>query len=324
MPNNLYLYYSFDNWTARQTAEEIDMFNGEAFEVRVNTPGGKIAAGFAILSKLGEANVSRMVVDGEAYSMGAFATLFAEEVEANEYAEFMFHKIAYPSYYEPTDEEQKTADAFNERMKKKMLKKGIDADFVAKVFAEGERKDCYLTAKEALKFGVITKVNKIGKIALDEQRAKAAKAAYLRTQKQATDPQHKQTKKSAMTLAELKGQHPALVAELKEATVAEERERVTSLLSYVKTDDKSAAAAALNAVKSGDSFMSKFAELNQLQLAEMQVKSAEAENVPNVENDPTTPQEDKTKAAPKSAEKEAYDADEALVFGKLGINAKKA
>lgn len=283
MPREILIYDTFNRWDTERIVSQLSEIEGD-FSVRINSPGGSVVSGIAILSKLSEmAGGNKITVDGQAMSMGAFFLPFFKERLANDMSEFMLHKAAYPSWYEATAEEQERLLSLNNKIKQKMLDAGINAELVERVFRPDIREDVFLTAQEALEAGLITEIRELKtaeREALQAQYHAEAAASYQGRKSMPKIESQTPNKIHKMTIQELQAQHPALFAEAVEQGVKAERKRVGQFLAFVSTEnEKTASGRAIKAIKDGDEIGDVQAEMIILVSAQARKEDATAENV---------------------------------------------
>ena len=125
MPKEIYIYSPIYDETAKIINQSLsDVPESEDVLYRINSPGGYTRAGFSILSKMSErSGKNNAIIDGDAMSMGAYLLPFFDDVTSNDTSDLMFHIAAYPSWYEPTEEEKQALDRTNNKFKEKLSKK---------------------------------------------------------------------------------------------------------------------------------------------------------------------------------------------------------
>ena len=167
MPKEIYIYSPIYDETAKIINQSLsDVPESEDVLYRINSPGGYTRAGFSVLSKMSErSGKNNAIIDGDAMSMGAYLLPFFDDVTSNDTSDLMFHIASYPSWYEPTEEEQQVLDRTNNKFKEKLSKKVEGKPgakkFLDKLFEEGKRNDVYLTPEEARKLGIVNRVRKL-------------------------------------------------------------------------------------------------------------------------------------------------------------------
>lgn len=314
------IYSPIYDYTAESIVEEINEFADEdTLTIRLHTPGGQVMSGYAVLSRLtdrkGAANV---FVDGEAYSMGAYIALYGNEVIASEMAKFMFHKAAYPNWYEPTEMEKEQLKEINASFKVKMKSRFNDSqlakDTIAKVFEPDVINDVYLSAKQAKEVGLVIKIKPLDlgvKAQIEQYTQMYASFEQQTTEVVASKPQILLN----MNIQELKAQHPALFDEVfaagRSAGAVAERDRVGSFLAFLDVDPK--------AVKAGIESGNPISETQRSEFALASYR-LQANSIEQTEN----PKSVQTPNAPKK------DDAEAILFGEInaavekqGLNLKK-
>ena len=101
MAKEVLIYGGINSSSASDFIKEIDSAGDEDLTIRINTPGGNPEAGFGMIAKLQEREgKTNIKIDGSAYSMGLFMAAYADNVEALDTSEFLFHRAAYPQWYE--------------------------------------------------------------------------------------------------------------------------------------------------------------------------------------------------------------------------------
>ena len=126
-----------------------------------------------------------------------------------------------------------------------------------------DRLDVFMSAKEAKKIGLVSKINKITPSKRSELNIAAAKIAASNNIDPTFIPEKESKqvvtnkKVDKMTIEKLRAEHP----EVYSAIVAEERDRVGAYLAFVEVDAK----AVSEGIKSGD-------RMSQTMMAEMAIK----------------------------------------------------
>jgi ATP-dependent protease ClpP protease subunit len=322
MPKQILLYGSIDSYSANEFNEaiqEMELAPDEELMLRINTPGGSPEYGWGIISMFKDLpNVKKIKVDGQAHSMGAFILCYVKEAEALDVSEFLIHRAAYSDWFE-------RSEYFTEATKDNLVRvnKSLEAAFRAKVdvamfeemkgvkvkdlFSMDGRIDVYLTAKEAKKIGLISKV-----IALTAESAKEveAYAKAANSGKGIFVPKvveesiektsvHNQNK-NKMTAAEIKAAHPAEYAAIQNEAITAERDRVGALLAFHDVDPKGI----MEAIKKGESLNATMtAELTRKSIAKAAVKGVEDDSAKDI--DTADQGTDTAKEAAKKADEKA-------------------
>ncbi len=281
--------------------------------VRLNSPGGDVFAGWSIISALTEREGKfNLRIEGHAASMGFIFALFADNVEALDVTKLMIHRA---TGYVENEDDQKMLNSVNKDLRNK-LEKRIDADKfadVAKVtiddiFDQDERRDIWLTSRQARKIGLVDKV-----IKLDPGRMAAMGGQFVgfeidkKPENNYKKENNYEPKDKKMNKSELKNTHPDIYNEIMSEGVNAERMRVESWLSFDDIDVK----AVREGIKKGE-------EVNQKVIAEMSRKAMSAEHLNGIKKDSKgdveTSKDDKKDE--KQAEVEAY---QKKVFSAAGI-----
>ena len=256
MIKNVTIYGNINDYVAAEFVNQIDRAEnfGDDIKVRISSNGGDVMAGFSMLARLQEFKGKKsIVVDGKAYSMGAFMCLYADEVEAYDVAEFLLHRAAYPKWYEEnyaTEDDMKRLANTNKVLKAKMKSK-FDTDTFEKLAGmtidevfEGEQKDVILTAKDAKKLGIITKILKLDSVAKSEINANCQsvgiQAMYANdnepnetngsenVNQKANKPNFNNKNNNKMTVDEFKKNHPEVANAFRDEIHAEVRDNIAA------------------------------------------------------------------------------------------------
>lgn len=216
---------------------------GEDLEVRVSTVGGSVEQGWTMLSLLNDfTGVKTLVVDGRAYSMGAFMPLYVDASTALDVSQFMLHRASV--WYEGTslftDDDQKRLETINGILKAKMKSK-LDSDEFEKAFGvtidamfEGDRKDYFFDAKTAKKIGLITDIKKLDSVAKSDINSLCRKMDIAAIYEEIIITDNLKTNK--MTIQEVKASHPETVTAIQAETIA----NVKAWQGFIEIDAKTA------------------------------------------------------------------------------------
>lgn len=239
------LYGNIDSESAEEFIEEMNEAIGEDISIRVNTDGGDPQYGFGIIAKILEhPKATKIKIDGKAYSTGSFLCAYCPDVEALDVSQFWIHRAAYPEYFESMPEfmtHARTEDLANVNANlRAALEAKIDVPAFEKItkvtmdeiFSMESRIDVPLTAKQALKIGLINSVVKI------TPKKKAEIEAFQKVKMAASHKEETQQQpiKKIMTLAELKASNPEVYAQAQAEGIALERDRVGSWLPFIGAD----------------------------------------------------------------------------------------
>ena len=284
----------YSDVTGRSAADFITQVNeieeGDSLTVRVNTDGGSPEYTYGIVSKFNEFEGDKLVkIDGKAYSAGLFFACFAENVEALDVSQFLVHRAAYGSWFEEstyfTEALKANLASINKDLETAFRNK-IDVDkfeslksvkqkniTVKDIFSMDDRIDVFLTASEAKKIGLISKINKITpskKAKIDAGMMQIAAKYNLKVEeevKPVVEANNNKPNKNNinMTIEKFKAEHPGVFAEVRAIGVAEERDRVGAWQVFADADPEAVAAG----IKSGK-------PLTSTETAELTVKKVSA------------------------------------------------
>jgi ATP-dependent protease ClpP protease subunit len=284
--NEVLLYGLIWSQPAIDFINAINAIEGDEMTVRINSQGGDVNHGYGMIAKYREFEGTKKVkVDGQAASMAAFYLLYADEVEALDVSRIMFHRAGYSSWYEEQMPEAVKADlmemnamlekAFRNKINVKKFEE-IKGMKVKDLFAMDDRKEVFLSAKEAKEIGLIDKIVKITpdkKTAINAEMQRIA-ATYgmdsgIQEMKSAAAtqelPNKHPNKKANMTIEQLQAEHPALFAQAVQIGVQQgiesERDRVGAWAAFSEADPQ----AVKDGIASGKS-------MSQTQMAELTIK----------------------------------------------------
>lgn len=218
--------------------------------------GGDVFSGWGMIAKMQEhEGKTKMKVDGCVGSMTAFMTLFADDVECLDVSSFVFHRA---DGYTSSEEDKAWLASINANFRKKMEAKipsALWAEVTGKSYDDLFNPDTHinviLTAKQAKKLGIVSKIN-----TLSSSEAKAIKAEftanYSRAEFGAQLPmsvtaaiesntiipiiENNPIPKKYMTIAEFKTTHPELHAQIVSEAVDTETDRVGSFMAFIEID----------------------------------------------------------------------------------------
>ena len=301
------LFYGFiGTFSAEMFINDVSDSEGKDITVRINSGGGDVQAGFGIIAKFQEfKGIKKIKVDGKAYSMAAFTCLYADNVEALDVSDFMFHRAAFPEFIENnkelfTDEMKAMLKRTNDDLRKAFEAKidlekfkEITGTSVDELFSMDSRVDVFLTSNEAKQVNLINKINKItpersASIAAGVDLIAASygegttKGVFIPEKVVAVKKEVKKINKK-MDLNELKAKHPELFAEAKTIGAKEEKNRVQAWLEFSEIDPE----AVSTGVESGEGIsaldMSKFSKKVMMKATVTGVEGSAAEPVKTTE-----------------------------------------
>lgn len=312
MRNEILIYSGIYNFTAEAFIEKLTQIpEDEDVTVRLNSPGGSVFAGWGMIAAIKERSGKTILkVDGNASSMAFFMVPFFDQVEALDVTSFMVHRA---TGYVENDDDKKILDTANATLKQK-LKKRIDNEVFKEVagitidelFDAEDRRNIWITAKEAKKIKLVDKVTRLNPREIEAFESKLV--ALLDTEVGSQVPQGSgksdqpiiNTKNSEkMTKEKLKAEFPQVYAEI----IQDEKDRVESWLAFADVD--------FEASKAG---IENDETVSQKVIAQMARKAVTASTVDAMQSDQPeaveTPEEDvpQKDAELKKAEKEAAEA----------------
>ena len=290
MPKELLIYGGINTASAADFINQVTEVGDEELVIRMNTPGGNPEAGFGMIAKIQERTAkTTLKIDGSAYSMGLFMAAYADNVEALDTSEFLFHRAAYPDWYEAeymSEAESENLGRINKSLET-AFRNSIDVSkfeqmkgtSVKNVFSMDSREDVFLSAKEAQLIGLVNKIVKITPQKRTELNSMAARiSADTNTQikeiplskvKEAVGVPPVKTNTKNMTREELESKHPALFASVfaegQTAGTEIEATRVKTWQVFADADPK----AVSEGIKSGKA-------LDPVSMAELTLKGATA------------------------------------------------
>ena len=263
MAKEVLLYGEIYSSSAREFIRAVNDAEGDDVIVRVNSNGGDVDYGYGMIAKFNEFKGKKSVkVDGSAASMAANFILFSDEVEALDVSTLTFHRAAYPEWIE---RDAKMMEGYREQLLTKAnadlraaLEAKVDADQWAKItgvtidemFSRDSRVDVLLTAQQAKKLGIVTKINTItpSKQAEIEARLLAVGERATGLKLAAKSEPIIKPKTTAMTIETLKAEHPDVYAAAVKAGISQERDRVGAWAVFADVDVK----AVTEGIKSGE------------------------------------------------------------------------
>lgn len=243
MPSEIYLYSPIYSEIAQRIAEQIESMMDEEITLRVNSPGGSVFAGWSIAAKMAEHGNVHLIIDGAAMSMAMSLFPYAKSVTATDVAQFMMHRADMFVY---TDEEKQLLARINKDMLAKYKSK-VDAELfksitglsLEEVFSSEDRKDIYLSAKQAKQIGLVDKITKLNPVDLKAYESRVFDIAATGPM----DPPKPEPKNpiNTMTLEEIKAQNPAVFAQIIALGVAQEKDRVGAWMAFQSIDPEAVA-----------------------------------------------------------------------------------
>lgn len=257
MEKELYIYSPIWSYTAEKLMADMEENKDNDIVIRSNTPGGSVAAGWGMIAKMKEHKGGLTIkVDGVVASMGAIMLPFAKKVIALDVSRIMLHKA---DMLVESEQDKNFLASINKELKQKLsakidnekLKelKGIGID---ELFADGERIDMWLTAKEAKAIGLVDSIVKLETRQEIEAytSTNVFSAAAIKKESKDTKIEFDFTNDKnykTMNAEKLKSENPELYKEIFNMGVSAEKDRVESCLVYADIDIK----AVKEAIESG-------------------------------------------------------------------------
>lgn len=296
------LYYPLYDFTAADFITAMDeVKDDDKVCIRVNSNGGSVEAAWGMIAKCKERKAAGkdtiIKVDGKAYSMAAFFLAFSNDVEALDVSEILIHRAAYPSYVENdpeyfTQEMKASLKRTNDYLRTALAGKisetqltRITGKTLDDIFNTDTRIDVILSAQQAKEIGLVDRVVSLTaqkRVELTSYYNKAAQGGQKVEPMKALQPETvipKTTKNDTkMTLAEIRAQHPELVAQIADDAVKAERDRVGAFMTFIDVDPEAVA----KGIKSGETLSATaMAEFTRKQVsAEFLKASAEGSPAP--------------------------------------------
>ncbi len=301
MAKEIILYSGLYSYTAETVVRDMGRLeDDEDITVRLNSPGGDVNAGFAIISRMSELTGRKnVVVDGQASSMAAFMLVFFDHGTANDTSSLMFHKAAYNSWYEPTEAEKKELKIMNakfeEQMRKRVDGKPGAEELLAELFEADARNNVNITPQKAKALGIIDEVRTLEPRAYSGMQLVAmhdeGEDIIIKEAKIVTKP-----KIESMTPEELLAKHPATHATILALGVSQgvtaQKDISEAWALYAEIDPKATAEGIASGVAPSIKVM---AEMGLKASAQAAATAAAGDNAPGVETPPAgngkTPEE---------------------------------
>ena len=298
--NEFLIYGSINSFTSSEFITAMNDADGD-ITVRINSGGGEPDYGWGMVAKFKEYEGNKTVkIDGKAYSMAAFIAMYADNVEALDVSTFMVHRAAYPTWFEGSE-------YFTKELKENLtsINKSLEAAFRARVdvekfetlkdvkvkdiFSMEDRIDVFLTAKDAKKIGLVSKIIKITPKKAAEINSQVKIAAEIDSDLTVEAPEQKPTNddiqkqiNTKMNKSELREKHPELFAEIVGLGVEQEQERVSAWAKWNEIDP----ALAMKGIEGKDEIKaSNISEFQVAALKALQKKGVEADSTEDVKLD---------------------------------------
>jgi len=190
MAKEILIYGGINAYSAERFIDAVNALpEGSDLILRINTNGGSPEDMTGMIAKFKEFKGNKkIIVDGKAYSSGAYFLLYAdaENIEMSDTSKIMIHRAAYPSWIEGskehmTEERKSILKGVNDNLRSALEARISTDDFKSvtkvgfdEIFSMDSRVDVFLDAKQAKKLGLVSKVN-----VLTPKRKKQIDAEYI-------------------------------------------------------------------------------------------------------------------------------------------------
>lgn len=317
------LYSPIFSFTAETFINQFAQLDpNEDVVIRVNSPGGSVFAGWG-MTKAMQDHKGRVIVkvDGIAASMAFYLAMFADEVEALDVSRFLVHRA---DGYTDNEDEKKELANINAIMRAKLEKRiagdvfqqitGVSYD---EVFDEKQRKNVWISAKDAKKIGLVDRISRLEPkeiAAMNEtfyafsETLQGSDVVQGSTGEKPINNNLKTEKK--MTINELQAQHPDLYAQVVALGTKAEQTRVKSWIAFLEVDKENVIAS----IKDGKEFTQ---DVTNEMIVKMQAK-ATASAIQNDSAQAVTTQQANDKTA-EQKEVEAFEKEVAEGVKKIKI-----
>lgn len=317
MAKEILLYSYISNYSVETLIEKLDAAMGEEVNLRINSGGGDVFAGWGGVAKIVEHGDVNMKVDGLAASMAFTYCLFAKSCECLDVSSFMAHRAS--GSFNASPDEQALVDQKNKEMKAKMKAKFNEDKFkqitgisIDDIFDGPEVVNVWLTGKQAEQVGLVQKVVKLSPDKIKAFYENIAASIESPTQ---SAPEFKKSNNPVMTLEQIKKDNPAVYAEIVAVGhaegVAAENDRINAALVFAHLDLKGVQ----EIIKSGKA-------MTQTQIVEFSLKAVSAAALKDVEKD-TEGKVVTVEATTKKKENEELNAFEAAARVSAGLDKKQ-
>lgn len=241
MAKELYLYSPIYDFVAQALIQQMEENKSESLVLRINSPGGQVFAGWGIVSKMKELVNAGIKIhakcDGIVASMAVPILCYASSSECDDISVFMIHKAGM---YVSNDDDQQLLDKVNDDLRKKLNKKvdnkklkdlkGVTID---DIFDAEDRKEYYLTAKEAKDIGLVDKITKLNP---SELMAAFNENIYKIAAIETAKPPISTPTSKPMTLEQLKAEHSDLFKSIFDLGVKGEQNRIKAWMAWGQID----------------------------------------------------------------------------------------
>lgn len=252
MAKEILVYTPLFSFTTAEFVRELEAAKNENITIRINSGGGGVFNGYAMISKMKEhTGEITTKVDGLAGSMAAFFLLYSSNTEGSSLSKYLIHRA---DAFVDSDDERAALKKINDELRAKMEETLDEAKFKKitgktfdDIFALDGRAQAFLNADEAKAIGLIQKINVVDVNATAESEWMFNVAATVEQPPAPiippapiTTPESKLNSNS-MTLEELKSKHPEAFALAFGAGETAERDRAGAWMVYADADAKAVA-----------------------------------------------------------------------------------
>lgn len=251
----LYLYSNIYDYTAAALISQMEDAAGVDILLRENTNGGDPQAAYGIIAKMLERKAAGrktdIQVDGKAYSSGFFILPFASSVTALNVSDFILHRAAYPAKFEPSPAEAESLRKLNKDLRDALESKIDAVKFTAisgvtmdNVFDENQRIDVKLTAAQAKEIGLVDKIIDINESQIAAENRSIIFDSFIPKVDASTIKPNVENLNTnrVMDVNKIQSEFPAVHAEIANAGITAERERVKQWMVFNDVDPKGVSA----------------------------------------------------------------------------------
>lgn len=318
MAKEIYLFSTIYPFAAERLVAQLEEYKDEDILLRMDSPGGLVNSGWAIISKLIEHKGKVTIrVTGSAMSMAAMMLLYADTVEAYDTSNIMLHQA---NGYAETPEAKAFLQKVNTDLKAKLLKR-VDSEkmkqlrgvSVEEMFS-GENRDIFMSAQQAKSIGLVDKVLKADPKELEALGHEYQHFYNIAAEHKPATPTPQPTEQSSpknnrkMTLDQLKNEHPEVYAAAVKLGVDQENDRVGAWMAFQDADPA--------AVKAG---IDGGQRITQKEMAELSLKSFNKTALANLEQNSHGAIQTDEPPKPKSEQEKELEAFQAEVNKKLNL-----
>lgn len=333
MKKEILIYSAIYSYSVADIITQLEGAKDSDIKCRVNSPGGEVYYAYGLIAKYQEHTKKKLMqVDGIAASAAAFLCCCSDEVECLDVSSFLFHRAAFPSWFENdpvyfTEAKRKELETVNAQLR--AIMEGVfTADLWEKVtgvslddlFSLESRIDVTLDAKQAKKLGLVKKINSITpeKKAEIESLVMGIAAMSIPKMPVAENEEKTITEISKppikMTIEKLRAEHPEVYAAVVKIGETQERDRVEAFMEFVDIDVEAVKTGITGGAAITNKMMASFARKG---MAVSAIAAIKTDNAPDVD----TPEQPLDK--PNTAASKEVEAFEKTVRANLKLEATK-